>query len=599
MIRPSFRKTAFRALVLVTATGAFTAAQAQSSAYRTSVPVTAYAVENDVTFENHTTAYGGSQANFFAGTYINSLVGATTFYNAGYTGSRATLANIEGGFAAKDNITTSKTSTYFAGSGALAYGATSVQDHASWVSSMMAGYATGYGPQYQNSLTGIAYGAKLWSGNVASAFGSGGSFSAPTNAIWNSYNQALSIGVTQASTGANVGTASLTNSSWGFSSTNATSMANISAGFDTRTTAIDGLVQQTHKLAVFSAGNNATDQNGNPYSPPLNHVAGIGAGWNTLTVGSLGGNVVGNPGASYAQRSSFSSYGPNNYYNPATGTIVANVRAAVDIAAPGEEIVAEGKTFGSFSAVAGTSFAAPITAAVGGLLTDVALASNYTNATDSRVLASIMMNAADKNAGWTNNASLVDGVSVTTQGLDWQTGAGKLNADRAFTQLTAGTKDLPGLGGGVAGNLGWDLGSVSEGFTTDYALGSLAAGSTFDAMLRWDAGFTVTATATTLTSVSYAYLSNLRLELYSGTSLVAYSDSAYNNTEHIHTTIDSLGLYTMRVRWMGENYDFVNHANSETYGLAWNGTAGAVPEPTTLAALGLGALAVLRRRKRA
>ena len=534
------------------------------------------------------------------GINLNAFVGATAFYGAGYTGARATLANIEGGYSQTDGLATgTKGVVTFRGTGALPYAfslsaTSSVQPHATWVSAMMAGYSPAYAgdPAYGPALTGIAYGARLWSGNIAlSADATSGSFSTSDDAIWSAYNQAMRIGV-----GTN-GTADVINSSWGPNGNTELS----ASGATIRSAALDYLVQKSHKLVCFSAGNSAYDYaTHSPVTGLAAQPGDVNAGFNTLTVGSLGSNIPASASASFTGRSVFSSYGPSNYYDPNTGTVIANVRASVDIAAPGEAVVSEDKhtaTAYSFAAGDGTSFSSPIVAGVAGLLVDAAKDRGYASAADSRVLASILMTGADKNVGWTNNASVVGGVSVTTQGLDWETGAGRLNGAKALSILTDGTTDVPGLGGGFVRALGWDLGSVSAAASTDYALGELAVGSTFTSTLRWDAAMDVSATDTTISGAFYDYLSDLRLELYNGANLVAYSDSAYNNTEHLNFLVGGPGLYTMRVRFMGENYDFVNHANSESYGLAWSGTAAPVPEPASLAALGLGALAVLRRHR--
>lgn len=545
------------------------------------------------------------------GININSFLKATTLYGLGYTGTRSTLANIEGGYSQTDGLATyAKNVVTFNGTGALTYAfstsaMSSVQPHATMVSAMMAGYAPDYAgdPTYEPVFTGLAYGAKLWTGNIAiTANANTGGFTTSTNATWSAYNQAMRIGV-----GTN-GTADIINSSWGPTSNTTDS----STGRTVDAIGVDYLVQQTHKLAFFSAGNSAYNFNtGQPVTGLQATPAGIPAGWNTITVGSLGSNNPGNPAASYSQRSVFSSYGPSNYYDPNTGNTIQGVRATVDISAPGEAIVAETKRTNAqyqISAGDGTSFASPITAGIAGLLVDAAKAKGYTNAPDSRVMAAILMTGADKTSGWTNNATTVSNVYGTTQGLDWGTGAGRVNAEKSYSILTGGTTDLPGLGGGAVQSKGWDLGSVAELTPTDYSFSGLLAGSSFTSTLRWDAGFGVTSTDTTLTGASYSYLSNLRLELWqandlgAATSLVAFSDSLYNNTEHIFFTIPTTSTYVLRVKWIGENYDFVNHANSETYGLAWNGTYGmpaAVPEPASLAALGLGAVALLRRRRKA
>jgi hypothetical protein len=95
------------------------------------------------------------------------------------------------------------------------------------------------------------------------------------------------------------------------------------AGNATETIAIDGLARQNPTVAfVVSAGNDGAEAAGGP-----------GSGYNNITVGSLGGPDFRDP-------SDFSSRGPADFHNPETGETVTGVRAAVDIAAPGEAVVA-------------------------------------------------------------------------------------------------------------------------------------------------------------------------------------------------------------------------------------------------------------------
>ena len=114
---------------------------------------------------------------------------------------------------------------------------------------------------------------------------------------------------------------------------------------------------------------------------------------------------------------------------------------------------------------AGTSYAAPIVAGGAALLDDVSYATALpATSRDARVIKANLLNSADKTVGWTNGQA-DDGFGVirTTQSLDWALGAGQVNLDTAFDQYTAGTQDVPGLGGGNVQTIGWDYATIAAG----------------------------------------------------------------------------------------------------------------------------------------
>src|SRR5207245_4821694 len=102
---------------------------------------------------------------------IPRLLGAGTFYDAGYPGTRAAIANIEGGQAdnTHEAMTWITSGNYFVGSGAIP-GA--IQSHATAVSFTMVGKGA------TDLQRGVAYGipnGSFFTGNVATGY-SGGSF---------------------------------------------------------------------------------------------------------------------------------------------------------------------------------------------------------------------------------------------------------------------------------------------------------------------------------------------------------------------------------------------------------------------------------------
>ena len=217
------------------------------------------------------------------------------------------VGNIEAGHVDNGHETLSHVSTFVTGTGA----AGTEDDHATWVTHSMSGRlpAGNYPTDYHGY--GIAYGAETWSGAIATQIFAGGSFAVDAQSVASTYSQMMKDGVGVA------GSVDVFNSSWGYTNPN---------GFDLLTWGVDGLINDTGKVAVFSAGNDG---------PGANTVGGIGAGYNSITVGALGSDFSAIP---YDNVSGFSSQSPNSFYNAQTGATIAGVRAAVDIAAPGQNL---------------------------------------------------------------------------------------------------------------------------------------------------------------------------------------------------------------------------------------------------------------------
>jgi hypothetical protein len=305
---------------------------------------------------------------------------------------------------------------------------------------------------------------------------------------------------------------------------------------------------------------------------------------------------------------------------------IPGVRAAVDLVAPGENFTlacyggqtgghnpnvgedptldALGVPSGSYYFInaGGTSFASPIVAGGAALLVDLGKARfGAGNATDGRVIKAVLMNSAAKVDNWNNGqhpvadpSGLGGVVIVTTQSLDYASGAGRIDLARALRQYTMGSPGAaPGHG---LGSLGWSYAVLAPGGISDYSIGQFVnAGDRLAATLDWFVDLAVT--DTTGTEVQFA---NLDLEMWKLTglggtpeALVAESDSLYNNVEHLYLDAPAAGYYMLRVRWAGENYGLADPL-PESYALAW-----AVPEPGTLCLLAGGVLVALMRRRRA
>jgi hypothetical protein len=526
------------------------------------------------------------------GLNLGTRLGADRFYANGFTGSAATIANVEAGYVWNGHETLGHVQTFVPGMGALA----EFDRHATWVGMLIGGRPTVSGNAYQQ---GIAYGANLWSGAIATTWiGSPytTSFDYSVSSLADAYKAILITGV-------NGKTADVTNSSWSDGSDPE------AARYEDYSRAVDAIAGLSHKTMVFSAGNRSS----------AGSVGTPGAGFNVITVASLGNDTA---SPTYDTVSSFSSRGPQpifiptvrnaDYFAVGNGVTIPNARAAVDIAAPGENIVTAfygGATGGNrngtdtgvgstsySSGIAGTSFATPIVAAGATLMADAAhqRLGDATKALDGRVMKANLLNGADKIPGWNNGQTLQGGVIRTTQALDYASGAGRMNLSKSYDQLLSGTTDVAGTGGGTISGIGWDYGVVAENTPNDYSFAApLLGGSTLTVTLDWfiDREINLATDATLETSFD-----NLTLQVRaidSGT-LIAESATLYNEVEHLNFLVPTTATYSLHVLWAGEVWDLVNDANQTTYGLAWSATM--VPEPGP----GLGAFAIialLRRRK--
>ncbi len=521
-----------------------------------------------------TTSVGG-------GTFdLNAFLGADRYYTNGtaITGQNTVSVNLEAGHIWNWHETLQHVSTFYNTASAFGGGAVAplYDRHATWAAMFIGGRETTNSPSIKQE--GIAPGTDLRSAAIATR--------------WSGTAYALNFDVNFLTTlipvyDTTFGTADVINSSFGGGDPDGTGVLAWLA--DAYTFANPGT------LYVVSAGNDG---------PAANTVGAPGSAYNVLTVGALGSANTFNTAAS------FSSRGPQDFgYFVSGGYVtVSNVRAAVDLAAPGESLTSAfyggqtggnntnlagssnlGTNAGAYSAsIAGTSFAAPIVAGGAALLYSAArtlpqLSANA-EAGESMVVKSLLLTAADKTAGWSNGQAVTNGVITTTQSLDWVVGAGRMNLDRTFEIQVNGQTGVTGQSSGAQGSVlgsGWDFSASLLGINNDYTIGDvLLGGSTFTTSLSWMRAREYDPLEISLVENAQA---NLNVSLwslgsdFSFESKVAESVSLYNTVEHLSFALPSTGTYGLRVSYAGNTFDntgtWGTGTNVQTYGLAWAGTA--------------------------
>lgn len=518
-----------------------------------------------------------------SGTDVGLYLGAGTFYNAGYTGTRATVVNLEGevGWNGHQSLTHLLYAPPVPGTVQV------MQTHATAVSSLIGGRGN------RPLDVGIAHGATLVGAALATT-NSGGPFSFTLDSFGRTYAQAAR-GFTPVGTNT-PRRADVVNSSWG-------SGASFFGGSAPETTLIDSVIAKYGTAIICAAGN----------SGPFVNTLGIpNSAFNVITVGALRSTDPPQTNPSYNTISEISSRSPSFVTVP--GMTQPALRAAVHLTAPGENF-----TVAAYDGPGtvpnwyrfnqrGTSYAAPMVAGAATLLADVGydrfVRGTDRTAVDARVLKAVLMNSADKTTGWTNAQSNVSGVITTTQALDYNVGTGRLNMDRAFRQYTDWTAGnvAASLAPTLVSGTGWDFDAVSPGAPADvYRIGApLPAGSMLTATLTWftDSSYDDDANAAALTA-----LADLSLEVYRvdgvAPGLVARSDAKLNTAEHLHFAIPALGTYEIRVNYLGLEY-WSQAGSGATYGatsfaLAWRSTP--IPAPATLPTLAPALLLLARRRR--
>ena len=574
----------------------------------------------------HAIVGSNSGTSIFNGVYVNDLVGASTFYNLGFGGSRAIVANIEAGAIWNGHETLVGRVSQFIADPTIVTGGGTQLGQFDWHATLVGQTIGGTGLYtYQD---GLAPASQLWSGSIATTWipssdpaddGFTGSFDITDDSFFYPYMTAMRTGI---ESGGITRRADVVNSSWGYAD---------SAARVPETIALDALALEGGVVNVAAAGNAGLT---------ANTVGGPATGYNTVAVAALTGDLLNPP---FSVVANFSSRGPSDFYNPETNATVPDARPTVDIAAPGNELTLAfygGLTGGHMSGtdttggsgtyyvsnVGGTSFAAPVVAGgaalmidAGRLFVDSAVAS--AEMLDPRVVKAAMLAGARPPGGWNNAQTTIDGVLTTTQALDYASGAGILDLDATYRvyigepfsttadglrTVYAGIGTTLGVSGAAGGSglelRGWDLGSVisdteaASGRVNIYQLGTpLAAGDTFTAAVTWFADRTV---GSSLASAADVALSNLSLEVWRDDgglgAIVARSIAPYSTTEFLRFAVAEPGIYSLHVAGLDQLYNLAETPVADTaYGVAWNVVAVPEPAPATLAALGLAAAAAL------
>jgi hypothetical protein len=547
----------------------------------------------------------------FGGADVGQLIGADRFYTNGITGQGSITANVEGGHIWNGHETLGHVTQFT--HDVLAWNNPGtpgnqlgdlIDRHATWVG-MHIGGRNG-GPSQGSFQTGIAPGTDLRSGAIANQF-LGSAFSANFNFSQSSFTTPYAT---------YFGTADVINTSWGGVDP---------PGLSNFTIALDGLADSFPSTTFVAAAGNRADPDQNPATPPVtNSVSYPGSGYNSITVAALAnnGNNV------YDAVADFSSRGPQDwgFVDFGLGAVFGcgSCRAAVDIAAPGTSLVSAyygGATGGNnptlpgspngpaggpdyyTTGLGGTSLAAPITAGGAALLVSAsyntpALAANPASR-DARVIKAVLMNSADKIPGWDNDQyphPNGNGGVLTVQSLDYASGAGALNLDRAYDQyIGTTTKDVPGTPSGNQGlvdPVGWDFGRVVDGTDNVYPIDDLlSAGSMLTATLTWFRDRDFNPQLVLVAENAEADLDLVVRDTLTG-QIISESISAFNNAEHLHFALPRTSRYQIEVVFFGALF---GNVAAEDYGLAWSV---AVPEPTGGMLAAIAGLALLFRSGR-
>lgn len=299
--------------------------------------------------------------------------------------------------------------------------------------------------------------------------------------------------------------------------------------------------------------------------------------YNTIFVSGVGNSGSPNPPSTAYNGIAVAAFGGGS----SVGPTVDNGRSKPDITAPADA----------------TSFSTPLVAGAAAILVQAANrgdggAGTAANATDARVVKTLLLNGAKKPTDWFHSAS---------SPLDPRYGAGILDVNTAHLQLTGGQHGFSvsstSAGSTPAGNditsrRGWDFVTISTNpiqTRTNHYYFTISGDQpmTLTSTLTWFGQANSAGTQTTLNNLDLVLL-----QLGSNTQRGS-SNSLVDNVEHLHVQGLAAGRYDLQVIKRGS---LTQVSSDEQYALAFDFSP--VPEPSTVILIGLGAawgLSVYRR----
>jgi hypothetical protein len=311
------------------------------------------------------------------------------------------------------------------------------------------------------------------------------------------------------------------------------------------TRGICALSERTGIPVIAAIGNGASVQDPVLFPAGSPNVIGVG----TVEANSIDPNII----TIVPSKSSFG---------------IIHGRTKPDIIAPGNCLVAITDEPNRYAMTENcSSFSTPLVAGTVALLAQAALADPNLRAPDPNcVFKAILLNSARKLPGWHRGDPNIT-VDHNTP-LDAIQGAGLLDAFAAYKQFTAGMQTQ-----GDINAVGWDSSVIdlkTERQKTYIFRGPVSEPAMITATLTWNRHFEPRYPFAQIENLD----SDLRLELWaiqagpdSTLKLVDYSDSAFDNVEHLYTPADPGYSYYILIVKPGV---FNTADTAEHYALAWN-----------------------------
>jgi len=306
-----------------------------------------------------------------------------------------------------------------------------------------------------------------------------------------------------------------------------------------------------------------------------------------VTAGAVTGGSFANQNLIWSARNTLAVRGDSVFtpFDPASSTIVSGRRRA-DVWSDQEASFATGRVSSSATALLGT-----------------ALTNGQTNASHTQVIRSLIMTGADKNV---TGAVVGPWTRDTTNNLDIDAGAGKLNHAQSLSILNAGERALQTVTANTIPNVsttnpkGWSFGTTPAGGQQAVVISAANGIQQLTATLNWNVTQTTTGGTMDTSDVGRIF-PDLALELRPVTltggvftigpptgMLGLSSNAALDNVEHLYFTGGNLppGFYALLITG--------DPTRSAVIGLSYSIIP--VPEPVGLLLISGAGLLVLRRK---